>query len=128
MVVVTAPTGVAAINAGGATIHSTMKVFGMYPRRKPVRSQKVNWNSVDVLIIDEISMVGPDLLDQVDHILRSSKKYHLPFGGIQVLLVGDAGQLKPVYNPYTEAEKKDYVDLQKLYGPVLTFDKAKSFI
>lgn len=56
-VIVTAPTGIAAINVGGATIHSTFIVYGYYPHQNWYKKQKVKWREVKTLIIDEISMV-----------------------------------------------------------------------
>lgn len=110
--VVVAPTGVAAINAGGVTIHSFFQLpFGPIlpgqilnekpgstnsPARK-YRKEKINLiKSLDLLIIDEISMVRADLLDGIDEVLRKFKNRNLPFGGAQVLMIGDLQQLPPV--------------------------------
>lgn len=111
-IVVTAPTGVAAINAGGVTLHSFFQLpFG--PQILPVSSKQDAGNKqidinkfnkekiriirrMDVLIIDEISMVRADLLDAVDRVLRRYRKHNLPFGGVQVLMIGDICQLAPV--------------------------------
>jgi ATP-dependent DNA helicase PIF1 len=96
--VVLAPTGVAALNAGGQTIHS----FCRLPLR-PVMPQDVREidekdvvQALELLIIDEISMVRADVLDGVDAFLRINRKSELPFGGVQVVLVGDLFQLPPV--------------------------------
>jgi ATP-dependent DNA helicase PIF1 len=96
--VVLAPTGVAALNAGGQTIHS----FCRLPLR-PVMPQDVREvdekevvEALELLIIDEISMVRADVLDGVDAFLRVNRKSELPFGGVQVVLVGDLFQLPPV--------------------------------
>ncbi|HEV7488169.1 MAG TPA: DEAD/DEAH box helicase [Thermoanaerobaculia bacterium] len=96
--VVLAPTGVAALNAGGQTIHS----FCRLPLR-PVMPQDVREvdekevvEALELLIIDEISMVRADVLDGVDAFLRINRKSELPFGGVQVVLVGDLFQLPPV--------------------------------
>lgn len=126
-VIVTAPTGVAAINVGGATLHSAFKVFGMYPIRRNVSTQDIAWNSVDLVVIDEISMVGPDILDQIDYVLRSCARYGEPFGWIQVLLVGDAWQLKPVYAPHTARDKQAYQDVLTKYNNQLTFNASDAF-
>lgn len=125
-VIITAPTGIAAINAGWATIHSTFKMFGNYPQRRTPNRQKVDWRRVDVLVIDEISMVGPDYLDQIDFILKFECRNDKLFWGIQVILVGDAKQLPPVYAEYTEKDRQDIAELKDAYG-TLTFDKAHSF-
>lgn len=107
--VVVAPTGVAAINAGGVTIHSFFQLpFGPYlphlsendeSKRltKALNKEKVNIiRSLDLLVIDEISMVRADLLDAVDAMLRRYKDSTRPFGGVQLLLIGDLQQLAPV--------------------------------
>jgi hypothetical protein len=117
---VLAPTGVAAINAGGVTIHSFFQLpFGTYlPTQKTVwggefqniynKNQllgKLRFNSskrdlireLDLLIIDEISMVRADVMDAVDAVLRSVRRRpHEPFGGLQMLFIGDMFQLPPV--------------------------------
>lgn len=117
---VVAPTGVAAINAGGVTIHSFFQLpFGTYlPTQKTVwggefqnihnKNQllaKLRFNSakrdlireLDLLIIDEISMVRADVMDAIDAVLRSvRRRLHEPFGGVQLLFIGDMFQLPPV--------------------------------
>ncbi|MBC2710122.1 MAG: helix-turn-helix domain-containing protein [Desulfosarcina sp.] len=103
--VVTAPTGVAAINAGGVTLHSFFQLpFGPFvPGSETARHQyrfsreKVGIiKSLDLLVIDEISMVRADLLDGVDGVLRRYRRNNLPFGGVQLLMIGDLFQLPPV--------------------------------
>jgi hypothetical protein len=102
--VVTAPTGVAAINAGGVTLHSFFQMpFGPYipgsesENRHKFSRDKINLiKSLDLLVIDEISMVRADLLDGVDNVLRRFRRSNLPFGGAQLLLIGDLHQLSPV--------------------------------
>jgi len=105
--VVTAPTGVAAINAGGVTLHSFFQLpFGpMVPEgdaqtlerlRKFRREKKEIITSLDLLVIDEISMVRADLLDGVDQVLRRLRRSDAPFGGVQLLMIGDLHQLPPV--------------------------------
>lgn len=126
-VIVTAPTGVAAINVWGATLHSAFKIFGMYPIRRNPKQQDISWNGVDLLVIDEISMVGPDILDQIDYTMKSCARYGEPFGWIQVMIVGDKGQLKPVYAPHTSTDKQAYKDILTKYNNVLTFDAADAF-
>ena len=115
---VVAPTGVAAINAGGVTIHSFFQLpFGPYIpdgnehfsedqavsrsgllSRMKVTSQKRDiFRQLELLIIDEVSMVRCDTLDAIDAVLRHfRKKPHEPFGGVQVLFIGDLYQLPPV--------------------------------
>ena len=116
--IVVAPTGVAAINAGGVTMHSFFQLpFGPYianmPRGFGLNDQVANRNSMlknmrlsnikrkiiedlELLIIDEVSMLRCDMLDAIDTILRSVRRSNLPFGGVQVLFIGDLYQLPPV--------------------------------
>jgi len=110
--VVVAPTGVAAINAGGVTIHSFFQLpFGPFlpaengGNQSTTQSggfQKINrekiaiLKSLDLLVIDEISMVRADLLDGIDSVLRRYKDRNQPFGGVQLLMIGDLQQLAPV--------------------------------
>nr|VFJ53930.1 MAG: PIF1-like helicase [Candidatus Kentron sp. DK] len=104
--VITAPTGVAAINAGGVTLHSFFQMpFGPFVpgsesfegnRHKFSKKKKEIINGLDLLVIDEISMVRSDLLDGVDAVLRRYRRSHLPFGGAQLLMIGDLHQLAPV--------------------------------
>ena len=107
--IVVAPTGVAAINAGGVTIHSFFQlapglflpgkmIAGRDPKsRFTFSKQKINiLRSLDLLVIDEISMVRADLLDAIDDVLRRYQDRSKPFGGVQLLLIGDLQQLAPV--------------------------------
>ena len=104
--VVVAPTGVAAINAGGQTIHSLFQLpFGPFlpnrpetaARMKTLRKDKQKIiKSIDLLIIDEISMVRADILDAIDYVLRRYRNGFEPFGGVQLLMIGDLYQLPPV--------------------------------
>jgi len=108
--VVVAPTGVAAINAKGVTIHSFFQLpFGpILPdsnlnsssgfKRKFSKTKIDIIKSLDLLVIDEISMVRADLLDGIDKTLRRNKNRHKVFGGVQVLMIGDLQQLSPVIN------------------------------
>ena len=96
--VVLAPTGVAALNVEGVTIHS----FFHFPPRileeddiKLVRDRKL-YRKLELLIIDEVSMVRCDLMDSVDRFLRKNRGSSAPFGGVQLLLIGDLFQLPPV--------------------------------
>jgi len=103
--VVLAPTGVAALNVGGQTIHS---FFGFPPRLFPRheikkrRDRKV-FKNLELLIIDEISMVRADILDHIDYFLRLNRENHQPFGGVQVVFFGDLFQLPPVVASDTES-------------------------
>ncbi len=103
-VVVVAPTGIAAINAGGVTIHSFFQlplhpwVPGMKAESKFAfgKEKRSIIKTIDLLIIDEISMVRSDLLDAVDSVLRRFRNRSKPFGGVQLLMIGDLQQLSPV--------------------------------
>jgi len=111
--VVVAPTGVAAINAGGVTIHSFFQLSfapaipeSLQPRDPAARNEasnrkfnreKINLiKCIDLLVIDEISMVRADVLDSVDEVLRQYRNHYKPFGGVQLLMIGDLHQLSPV--------------------------------
>jgi hypothetical protein len=126
--VVVAPTGVAAINAGGVTIHSFFQMsFGpqipvdpdqqrsVSPEgnfaAKRFSREKINIiRSLDLLVIDEISMVRADILDGIDEVLRRYKNRYKPFGGVQLLMIGDLQQLAPVVKEDDWAILKDYYD------------------
>src|SRR5437879_186238 len=101
-VVVVAPTGIAAINVGGQTIHSFFQLPPRVVEQKDVkRLQKKQRliDKLDTLVIDEVSMVRADLLDAVDASLRLNRnKPDLTFGGVQVVFFGDLLQLPPVVN------------------------------
>ena len=96
--VVLAPTGIAALNVKGQTIHS---FFGFPPRLIQAKDIKKQFNrkwfkKIDVMIIDEISMVRADLLDAMDRSLRLHRENPLPFGGVQMVFIGDLFQLPPI--------------------------------
>ena len=108
--VVVAPTGVAAINAKGVTIHSFFQMpFGpilpnqiSHASNQQRRFSKTKIDiikSLDLVIIDEISMVRADVLDGIDQVLRRYKNKHKVFGGVQILMIGDLQQLAPVVKP-----------------------------
>ena len=105
--VVLAPTGIAAINAGGVTIHSFFQIsFAPFVPETTFNSAQIQYRysqekrniirSMDLLVIDEISMVRADLLDAVDATLRRYRNREKPFGGVQLLMIGDLQQLAPV--------------------------------
>ena len=120
--VVLAPTGVAAVNAGGVTIHSFFQLpfcpylpdvkelvteYQFPESQKQLRKSKVDViRTLDLLIIDEISMVRADLLDAVDAVLRRYRRSSRPFGGVQLLMIGDVQQLAPVVTD----EERPYMD------------------
>ena len=106
--VVLAPTGIAAINAGGVTIHSFFQLplspylpGTTFDRgdKKYFKFSKIKRDiirTLDLIVIDEISMVRSDLLDAVDAVMRRYRDYSKPFGGAQLLMIGDLQQLAPV--------------------------------
>lgn len=103
--VVLAPTGVAALNIGGQTIHSFFRLPFKIIDSNALADQKKNrlWKKVKLVIIDEISMVRADMLDGIDMILRKAQDSAQPFGGVKVLLVGDFFQLPPVIPNHEKA-------------------------
>ncbi|MGI4727545.1 MAG: HRDC domain-containing protein, partial [Janthinobacterium lividum] len=119
---VVAPTGVAAINAGGVTIHSLFQLpFGPYiPQensdqndqfKKQFNREKINLiRSLDLLVIDEISMVRADILDAIDDVLRRYRTRNQPFGGVQLLMIGDLHQLSPIVKPEEWQMLRPYYD------------------
>jgi hypothetical protein len=154
--VVVAPTGVAAINAGGTTIHSFFQLpftpfipvstgygasdtisdkHSLIGRLRLTNDRKEVMQKLELLIIDEISMVRCDVLDAIDTVLRHVRsQYAAPFGGVQVLLIGDMYQLPPVVkseewlllDPYYKSEyffnshvielqQPVYIELDKIY-------------
>jgi ATP-dependent exoDNAse (exonuclease V) alpha subunit len=99
VVIKVAPTGIAALNIRGQTIHSLFRLSVGFidPRTiKVSRETREVLQYVEVIIIDEVSMVRADTIDAIDQILRITKKNQLPFGGIQVIAFGDVYQLPPV--------------------------------
>lgn len=131
--IVVAPTGVAAINAGGVTIHSFFQLpFGPYipsgndggstnnSMTNKFSRDKINIiRSMDLLVIDEISMVRADLLDAISDVLCRYKDRSKPFGGVQLLLIGDLQQLAPV-------AKEDEWNLLKEHYPSPFFFDSKA--
>ncbi|MDR2886095.1 MAG: AAA family ATPase [Rikenellaceae bacterium] len=125
---VVAPTGVAAINAGGVTLHSFFQLpFGVWlpglqrPQgevRRFSRQKIALIRSLDLLVIDEISMVRADLLDAVDEVLRRYRDARKPFGGVQLLMIGDMQQLAPV------VRDDEWTLLRNHYASPYFFDSA----
>ncbi|HNR20441.1 MAG TPA: HRDC domain-containing protein [Bacteroidia bacterium] len=124
---IVAPTGVAAINAGGVTIHSFFQLpFGPYVPgssnnnagfNKKFRGDKIKLlRSLDLLVIDEISMVRADVLDGIDDVLRRYRNRHLPFGGLQLLMIGDLHQLSPIVKDDEMSLLRPYYDTFYFFG------------
>ncbi len=106
--VVLAPTGVAALNVKGQTIHSFFKFAPRLPdprdlRKAPARRREL-YRQIELLIMDEISMVRADLLDHIDRFLRINRDNDQAFGGVQVVMVGDLFQLPPVVSSDVERQ------------------------
>lgn len=126
-IVVVAPTGVAAMNAQGVTIHSLFQLpFTPYlPGRDLLKNNryskaKINLlRSIDILVIDEISMVRSDTLDAVSSILRRYRNKNEPFGGVQLLLIGDLQQLAPV------VKEDEWAILSQHYATPFFFDSLE---
>lgn len=130
--VVVAPTGVAAINAGGMTIHSFFQMpFGPHLPREVIGESNSRFaaghtrmsktkidiiKSLDLLIIDEISMVRADLLDGIDEVLRRYKDRNKAFGGVQLLMIGDIQQLSPVVKDEDWNILRPYYETLFFYG------------
>ncbi len=139
--VILAPTGIAALNAKGVTIHSQFLLpFGSYlPTREPegnftdrqgfftqqtlARRHPLNQlrrkvlKAIDLLVIDEVSMLRADMLDAIDYRMRSVKgNYQVPFGGVQVLLIGDLYQLPPV------VKDEEWTILSRFYNSMHFFE------
>jgi energy-coupling factor transporter ATP-binding protein EcfA2 len=139
--VIVAPTGIAALNARGVTIHSQFLLpFGSFlptreaegnftdnhgfytqqtlARRHPLNQFRRNvLKSIELLVIDEVSMLRADILDAIDYRLRSVKRnYQVPFGGVQVLLIGDLYQLPPV------VKDQEWTVLSRFYNSMHFFE------
>ena len=95
---VVAPTGVAALNVGGVTVHSFFHFPPKIHEEKDIKRvyDRELYQKLELLIIDEVSMVRCDLMDSVDKFLRKNRSNNSPFGGVQLLLIGDLFQLPPV--------------------------------
>jgi uncharacterized protein YpbB len=136
---IAAPTGVAAINAGGVTIHSLFQIppatflpttkhtwgdtekhilnkHSLLSGHRMAAARRALLQELDLLVIDEISMVRADMLDAIDTILQSVRNNSQPFGGVQVLFIGDMYQLPPVVKP------GEWELLQEYYDSIFFFD------
>lgn len=123
--IVLAPTGVAAVNAGAMTIHSFFQ-FGLGAYVPGVVAPQTGYlirkakldliRNLDLIIIDEISMVRADLLDHIDAELRRIRRSYLPFGGVQLLMIGDLQQLPPI------AHGEEEMILRQHYKSLYFFD------
>lgn len=116
--VIIAPTGVAALNAGGQTAHSLFKLPPSLISPQDVRRTRDTklLKSIDLLVIDEVSMVRADLMDAIDRSLRLHRGIAAPFGGVRLLCVGDSAQLPPIVN------RDDAPILERWFGGSYFFD------
>lgn len=122
--IIVAPTGVAAINAGGMTIHSFFQLplspfvpeANFKNRFNYSKEKRKIIRTLDLLIIDEISMVRSDVLDAIDSVLRRFREHEKPFGGAQLLMIGDLQQLTPVVTPEDEVILQRYYDTSYFFG------------
>lgn len=137
---VVAPTGIAALNAGGVTIHSLFQLpFAAFiPENKPVnlfsgtqkfesrftlgrhfmmnRTKKAVIQNLELLVVDEVSMLRADVLDAMDFMLQKVRKSDQPFGGCQVLFIGDLLQLPPI------VKQEEWIELQHYYSGMYFFN------
>ncbi|WP_374541193.1 ATP-dependent RecD-like DNA helicase, partial [Flavobacterium sp.] len=137
---VVAPTGIAALNAGGVTIHSLFQLpFAAFiPDYKPVnlisgsqkfesrftlgrhfmmnRTKKAVIQNLELLVVDEVSMLRADVLDAMDFMLQKVRKNDQPFGGCQVLFIGDLLQLPPI------VKQEEWIELQHYYSGMYFFN------
>lgn len=122
--VIVAPTGVAAMNADGMTIHSFFQLplspfvpnANIKNRFDYSKEKRKIMRTLDLLIIDEISMVRADVLDAIDSVLRRFREPNKPFGGVQLLMIGDLQQLTPVVTPTEEELLQRYYDTPYFFG------------
>lgn len=122
--VVVAPTGVAAINAGGVTIHSFFQLplspyvpnAKMEQRFAYSKEKRKIMRTIDMLVIDEISMVRSDVLDAVDNVMRRFREHDKPFGGVQLVMIGDLHQLTPVVRDEEEKILREYYNTTYFFG------------
>ena len=128
--VVAAPTGIAAINAGGVTLHSLFLLpFGPISPTDKInfkfnKAKRKILQKMDVLVIDEISMVRPDVLDAVDRILRFVRRSKDVFGGVQVIMFGDLFQLPPVVKANEKAILDFYYDGEYFFNALCFKEKG----
>lgn len=118
-IVVAAPTGIAALNVQGQTLHSLFKLPTQLQKKghlEPDEKANTLLKRIDALVIDEVSMVRADVLDAIDERLRQACDNGLPFGGKQIIMIGDVFQLPPV----VEKDLRDY--FERVYGGVYFFN------
>jgi ATP-dependent DNA helicase PIF1 len=114
---VLAPTGIAALNVGGQTIHSVFRQAENYSRSRSMEETTIEvLKHLDALLIDEISMVRADIIDHIDKTLRSTRGISRAFGGVQMIMFGDLYQLPPIVS---DSEMRKYFEAK--YGGYFFF-------
>jgi hypothetical protein len=124
-IAVASTTWSSAVDIWWTTYHSLFWVFGMYTDDMEIHGLKRNFSEIELIIIDEISMMWPDMLDLIDKKLRFNTWLDLPFGGIKLLIVWDEKQLGPIYQD-TDSNKNIIKLLKDKYW-VLEFTSAKIY-
>ncbi len=122
-VIAVGPTGLAVSHFGGSTIHSAFKFKPSLIIPEEIEKQPL-FNAIEILIIDEISMVSCNLLDGIDQALKLSRGNKKPFGGVRLILVGDLYQLGPVVR---DTDRKYLYHLNKNYKKSIYFFNAEAF-
>lgn len=118
-IVCACPTAVAALNIGGATIHSLFQIQPrdfIFPEFLELKAKVRNiLTATDVLVLDEVSMIAPDLMDAMDILARRARKNNEPFGGIQIVAIGDLFQLPPVITRDARTYYKQNYEYERAY-------------
>lgn len=131
-IAVVAPTGLAALNVHGSTIHRffhfgvNIKKEGIQPTRIPMQRKLLN--TVQTLIIDEVSMLRSDLLDCIDYAFRINRKKNIPFGGVQIILIGDLFQLPPIIKNQEKHEFYEYYKSEYFFDAKVIQEISLQFI
>ena len=118
-IVCACPTAVAALNIGGTTIHSLFQIQPrdfIFPEFLELKAKVRNiLTATDVLVLDEVSMIAPDLMDAMDILARRARKNNEPFGGIQIVAIGDLFQLPPVITRDARTYYKQNYEYERAY-------------
>lgn len=120
---ITSTTGISAVNIGWCTLHSVFQMFGDYTvNRKPKALLNIDWKSIKMIVIDEVSMLSPAYLDYIDELLQLNLNNKSPFGWMKMLLIWDLAQLLPIISSEEEMARHKHI-----YWWV-TVDKARTFL
>ncbi len=126
-VVVVAPTGIAALNVGGQTIHSFFRfpLGTLSAERIKVMKNKKLYQAIDTIVVDEVSMVRADIIDGIDRFMRlNGRDKHQPFGGAQMIFIGDLFQLPPVVQQSEDVQLFDPAYDSPYFFSAAVFKKA----